>query len=334
MFPRARARPGPLPETARCVLGGLLLLVLAGCATVQTEALRESPPAGLPARAELQAVPYYAQEEHQCGPASLAMAMGAAGLEVTPDQLAPQVYLPGREGSLQIEMMAATRRHGLVAYELAPNLADLLGEVAAGNAPIVLQNLAFSWYPVWHYAVVIGYDLERRTIILRSGPQRRQELSLSTFENTWKRSQYWAMLAQPPQRLPHSALRERYIAAIIDLEKTGPAASARIAYGTALTRWPDDLSARIGLGNTAYAAGDMPAAEQAFRAATRAHPESAIAFNNLADTLARQKRYQEALSAAEEAVRLGGAQQAVFAQTLEQIRKNLKSRKRVSKPRA
>jgi len=148
MVPRTRVREKPLPATARCLLGGLLLLVLAGCATVQTDALRVSPPDDLPARVELQAVPYYAQEEHQCGPASLAMAMRATGLDVTPDQLAPQVYLPGREGSLQIEMMAATRRHGLVAYELAPSLADLLSEVAAGNAPVVLQNLAFNWYPV------------------------------------------------------------------------------------------------------------------------------------------------------------------------------------------
>lgn len=320
-----RRAPGPARRrTGRLLAAGLLLLTLAGCATVQTDQLRAAPPPGLPARIELTSVPYHAQEAHQCGPASLAMAMGAVGREVTPQQLEPQVYLPGREGSLQIEMLAATRRHDLVAYELAPSLADLLSEVAAGNAPIVLQNLAFSWYPVWHYAVVIGYDLDQRSVILRSGPQSRQVLSLGTFENTWKRSQYWAMVALPPQRLPATAQQGRYVEAAVALEKSGTPAAARAAYQTALARWPEDLSARIGLGNTAYALGDLRAAEQAFRAATRSHPESAIAFNNLADTLARQKRYKEALAAARQAVRLGGPQQAAFAQTLEQIQSRLK----------
>jgi|GEM_PF-18892 len=318
-------RPAVRARCARFALAGLLIMLLAACATVQTDALRTSPPADLPARTELQTVPYFAQDAHQCGPASLAMAMQAVGQRVTPEQLEPEVYLPAREGSLQIEMLAATRRHGLIAYELPPQLNDLLREVAAGNAPVVLQNLAFNWYPVWHYAVVIGYDLDRGTIILRSGPEARQELPLTTFEHTWQRGGYWAMLALPPRRLPRSVEQDRYVAAALALEQTGEASVARIAYGTALTLWPDNLTARIGAGNTAYAADDFIAAEQAFRAATRAHPDSSIAFNNLADTLARQKRYTEALTAAEEAVRLGGAQQATFAQTLAQIKAKIKA---------
>jgi hypothetical protein len=36
----------------------------------------------------------------------------------------PQVYLPARKGSLQVEMLAAARRHGLVSYQLAPSKVD------------------------------------------------------------------------------------------------------------------------------------------------------------------------------------------------------------------
>jgi len=57
-------------------------------------------------------------------------------------------------------MIAAARRNGFVAIELAPNLSDLLAEIAAGNPVVVLQNLALDWYPAWHYAVAIGYDLK------------------------------------------------------------------------------------------------------------------------------------------------------------------------------
>ena len=68
-------------------------------------------------------------------------------MKTSPEALVEQVYLPQREGSLQAEMLAAPRRHGLVSYPLAPRLADLLKEVAAGTPVIVLQNLTFSFAP-------------------------------------------------------------------------------------------------------------------------------------------------------------------------------------------
>ena len=308
---------------AHLITGVLFALLLGGCATPQTTALLAAAPPGLPARVELTEVPYYAQEDHQCGPAALAMLLHTADIDISPADLAAQVYLPGRAGSLQIEMLAATRRHGLIAYPVTPGLEALLGEIAAGRPAVVLQNLAFGWYPVWHYAVVIGYNLERGEILLRSGPEARQVLPLTTFERTWQRGGYWAMLALPPAQLPRSADTTRYIDAAVALEKTGQVRAARTAYATALTRWPDHLTARIGLGNTAYALGDFAAAEQAFRAAAAAHPDAAVAFNNLADTLARQQRYSEALPAAQEAVRLGGAQAEVFAQTLREIKNKM-----------
>jgi hypothetical protein len=55
------------------------------------------------------------------------------------------------------------------------------------------------------------------------------------------------------------------------------------------------------------------------------HPDAAIAFNNLADTLAQQKKYREALAAAQRAVALGGEQQAVFKQTLREIEQHLQN---------
>jgi len=89
-------------------------------------------------------------------------------------------------------------------------------------------------------------------------------MPLDTFEHTWRRSGYWAMLRYA-RRPPASVPADDYLRAVARLEKTGPAASAREAYESALARWPDDLTALIGLGNTAHRAGDLEAAEQAFR---------------------------------------------------------------------
>lgn len=313
-----------LQTYARFIAGVFFVLWLGGCATPQTQALLEANSRELPQRIELSQVPFYPQETHQCGPASLAMLLNAAGTPVTPQDLTAQVYLPGREGSLQVEMLAAARRNGLFAYELAPKLDDLLAEIAAGSPVIVLQNLALSWYPVWHYAVVMGYDLKREEIILRSGLERRQVLPFTTFEHTWERAGHWAMLALPPGRMPRTATEAGYVPAAMALEKAGPPKSAAAAYEAALKRWPRNLAARIGLGNAAYALGDLKRAERAYRQATLDYPESAIAFNNLAQTLADQKRYAEALAAAHQAVRLGGPEQAVARDTLAQIKKKMR----------
>jgi tetratricopeptide (TPR) repeat protein len=273
----------------------------------------------LPQKVELEAVPFYAQDEYQCGPASLAMVLEAGGKPIQPEALRPQVYIPDRQGSLQVEMLAATRRNGFVAVELNPKLSDLLAEIAAGNPPVVLQNLALDFVPAWHYAVAVGYDLNEQQIVLRSGKDRRLAMALSTFERTWQRGGYWAMLALPPGRFPASVRPADYLSAVTKLEKAGPPEPARAAYEAALARWPDHFTALMGAGNTAHRAGDLEAAERAFRRAAEVYPKSAAAHNNLAQTLADLDRYDEALAEARLAVGLGGPLEDTSIRTLDAI---------------
>ena len=292
--------------------------LIAGCASTQVSGLLERRPEGLPAAAEIAEVPFFAQEDFQCGPAALAMALVHAGGEATPESLVPQVYLPARKGSLQAEMLAAARRHRQVAYPLAPNLEDLMREIAAGNPVVVLQNLALDWAPQWHYAVAIGYDLDAREIVLRSGVTRRLTMALDTFERTWARSSHWAMLALPPERLPATANESSYLTAAAALERVTPAA-ARRAYEAALGRWPRSVAARIGLGNASYAMRDLTGAAAAYLRATQDHPEAADAWNNLAQALHELGSRDAALAAARRAVALGGPRQNTYRETLEGI---------------
>ena len=283
----------------------VLAALLAGCATPQVATLDGRWPADLPARMELSGVPFYPQEDYECGPAALAMAAGAAGVQVLPETLVEQVYLPGREGSLQLEMLIATRRQGLVAYPLQPRVEAVLREVAAGHPVVVFQNLSFSWYPVWHYAVVIGFDKARNTLVLHSGRTARMEMSLYAFERTWARAQYWSMVALAPTRLPATVNPEAYAAAVAALERINPGA-AQTAYASALQVWPDDRTALLGAGNTAYAMGQRDAAAQAYRTAVRLHPDFAEAWNNLAQVLLDLDQHREASEAIIKAVALGG----------------------------
>lgn len=293
---------------------------LGGCISLpQTEALRAAAPAGLPARAELTAVPHHRQDDFLCGPAALAMAFNAAGVPGNVESLTPLVYLPGRQGSLQAEMLGATRRSGLVAYTLAPELESVLREVAGGTPVVVLLNLAFRSFPIWHYAVIVGYDLERETIVLRSGNKEREEFRLGFFEYLWQDSGHWSMLALPPGRLAATAREQEFAAAVAALERVGQRAGALQSYRALLMRWPASLAGLFGLGNVEYALGDLAAAERAFRRASEAHPQSAAAFNNLAHTLGELGRLAEAEAAARTAVALGGPTHAEAQKTLEAI---------------
>lgn len=311
-------------RNARVTAGVLLsALLLGGCAGLfpQTAALRDAMPEGLPQRAELKQVPFFPQDEYQCGPAALATVLVSSGVKVTPEELVPQVYLPERKGSLQVEMLAAARRHGRVSYQLAPRFEDLLREIAAGNPVVVLWDQS----PVgsWHYAVAMGYDFDAGDLYLRSGETERERVSFPVHEFMWRRSGYWAMVALPPERIPATADAERWLSAIAATERAGDAAAARTAYTAYLQRWPRSAPAAIGLANAHYALGELAAAERALRDAVAWDPQSAIALNNLAHTVSEQGRHAEALALVERAAALGGPHAAAVAQTRESIRKKL-----------
>jgi len=286
-----------------------------GCA-LQTEALRRTPPGGLAPQVELASTPFFAQTEYHCGPAALATVLGAAGLRVAPVQLADEVFLPARSGTLQLEMVAGARRHGAVATRLPARLEALLRELQAGHPVVVLQNLGLSWVPLWHYAVAVGYDLGEGTVLLRSGTTERAVMALRTFEHTWVRAGSWAFVALPPGRWPATADEAAVVEAAVGFERVAPRAAA-VAYRTALERFPVNLSLLIGLGNTLYASGDKSGAADAFAAATRAHPDSAPAWINLATTLAELGQRDAARAAAQRAVAVAGTDWATQAAALQ-----------------
>ncbi|HCY14622.1 MAG: hypothetical protein A2Z93_12575 [Curvibacter sp. GWA2_64_110] len=290
-------------------LAGVLLsvaLLLSACATPpQLSQLEQDWPADVPVRTELKQVPFYPQEDYECGPAALAMAATAAGVSLRPEQLVEQVYLPGRKGALQQEMLAAGRRQGLLSYVLAPRLEAVLREVAAGHPVIVFQNLSLPLYPVWHYAVVVGYDRDQGLLRLHSGRSERMDMSLSTFERTWARGAHWAMVALLPQHLPVTAEPDAHAAAAAALERVQPQAAA-VAYTRGLQAWPGHRADLLGVGNAAYALGQRERAAMAYRQAVQIHPDFADAWNNLAQVLLEQGRKREARQAVAKAVALGG----------------------------
>jgi hypothetical protein len=285
-----------------------IVISLGGCATAPQTAQLLDHTSGLPKHYEISKVGFFPQKKYQCGPAALATVFQFAGVDVLPEDLVPEIYLPARQGSLQIEILAASRRHDLVAYHIEPYMEDLLKEVAAGNPVLVLQNLGLSWLPSWHYAVVVGFNLTTKTLVLRSGVEK---------------SHYWGIVVLSPDVLPETAQPQRYIKTIIGLESIKHWHAAQTAYKTALHRWPNNLIALIGLGNSSYQLKDLATAEQAFRTAIHYHPDSAPANNNLAQILLEEGKFSEAKTYALHAITIGGPQLTTFQATLREINQQI-----------
>jgi tetratricopeptide (TPR) repeat protein len=279
---------------------GALLAVLAGCAQLvpQTIALRTGWPDGVPQRVEWTDVPFFPQEDYQCGPAALATVLGYTGTRVSPEKLVSEVYLPSRKGSLQLEMLATPRRYGRVSYQLAPRYADLLREVAAGNPVVVLQDIGplSPMLVQWHYAVVNGFDYSTGSLFLRSGTKSRKEMPFTAFEREWMKSGYWAMVVAPPERIPVTATEDGWMSAVLAMVRAGDSEAATSAYAAALQRWPENLPAAVGLANQYHARGALADAAAVLRKALQRHPQSVIVMNNLAQTLSDQGRHSEALA--------------------------------------
>jgi tetratricopeptide (TPR) repeat protein len=286
----------------RALPAAALLAGLAGCAASPPLADGLAPDA--PRSIELGATPFFPQDEYQCGPAALATLLRASGVDIGPQALAPQVFIPGRRGSLQAELIGAARRHGRLPYPLAATADEMIAELAEGRPVLVLQNLRASRWPKWHYAVLIGYDADRNVALLRSGTEERLEMRWQHFAGTWHRGGRWAMTTLQPGVIPLHADAARYVEAAAGLEAAGKLGAAAASYDAAIARWPEEAHAWLGRGNVAYADGDLPAAADAWLRAILLAPADAAARNNLAQVLADSHCLAESRQQVERAVAL------------------------------
>jgi len=271
-------------EVARYIVLCLALCALSGCAS-RRNLIAENLANTSSREVELVGTPFFPQQEYQCGPAALATVLVASGVDVSPDALTPLVYLPGRRGSLQIEMQAAPRNFGRLAYPLARNLDAIIAELDAERPVLVLHNYGIPRLPRYHYAVVIGYESATSSMILRSGITQRQVLSAATFMRAWDNGGRWALVLLRPGELPATANAATYLESAASFERKASPTDARLAFDAATRRWPDQVIAWVGRGTAEYRAGSLPAAARDYGTAVRLDGSNIGARNNLAMTL-------------------------------------------------
>lgn len=275
----------------------LAAALLAAC-TVPTATVPEDP-----AR-ELVGVPFFPQTAWHCGPAALATLLTHSGVSVTPAELAPRVYVPGRRGSFQPELAAASRSAGRLPYVLEPTPEALFAEVAAGNPVLVLQDLGRFGLRRWHYAVVVGWDEIRHLVILRSGTERRRVETLDAFLESWAPGGRWALVVSRPGELPATAAPGPWVRTLAEAADRLSGPDRLRAHQAALDRWPDEGTVLFAVANERYAQGQLRAARILYRRLLVLEPDHIAGRNNLANVLLDRGCPREARAEAGQALAL------------------------------
>lgn len=217
-------------------------------------------------------------------------------------ELDGRTLIPKKGGTLQVELVSTARANGLLVYPLSPTFDALFSELEKQHPVIVLVNRGYSWYPLWHYAPITGYDVKNKTILMHFSDKPNEVLPVETFAALWERSGNWGVVLLPPGKLPVSASPKTFLHSAYELEKTGMRDDAIIAYKSALKRWPKDIDILFALANAYYHSHQLTKAEQSYHKIISLKPGHPLALNNLADLLCYTGRSNDALRLLKKAV--------------------------------
>jgi hypothetical protein len=202
-------------------LAVVALLVLAGCSNGHNWKPGYPPQyKTLPDRVEINAVPSFRGKDYQSAPFALASMLTVHGIQTTPGLLEKPLKLPGAEASLDRSMLNLAREYGFVVYPVDHGLPDVLAQVSAGYPVMVRFSDGSLWWKEQRYGVLVGFDQNKRTVLIYTGPGRVTE-SFESFTSDWNDGGNWAVLIQSPRQLPVPVDRERWLRAANDLAQAG-----------------------------------------------------------------------------------------------------------------
>ena len=137
-------------------------------------------------------VPFHVQEDYQCGPASLAGVMNYWKIDVTPDDIAKEIYSKSAKGTLNIDMVIYPQRKGLLAEQYSGNMQGLKKNIDSGYPLIVLVDYGFWAVQSNHFMVVVGYNEDG--VIVNSGKDKGKFIPEGDFIKTWEKTKFWTLL--------------------------------------------------------------------------------------------------------------------------------------------
>ncbi len=141
-------------------------------------------------------VPFYPQEEWQCGPSSLAAVFNFWGWEVSPADIADAIYSREAKGTLDRDMVFYAERKGWKTRKYEGGREDVIRQINSGIPLVVLVDYGFWIYRQHHFMVVIGYD--ENAVIAHSGKERNKMIPWRHFLRIWEKTKFWTLRVTPP----------------------------------------------------------------------------------------------------------------------------------------
>lgn len=136
-------------------------------------------------------VPFFPQEEYQCGPASLAGVLNYYGQNILPEEIAKEIYSRSAKGSLTVDMFLFAEKKGMSAFQYRGSIDDIRKNIDNKIPVIVMIDTGNYFIQQNHFIVITGYNEEG--IYAHSGRDQNKFIPLKKFLSMWERSNYWTL---------------------------------------------------------------------------------------------------------------------------------------------
>jgi hypothetical protein len=190
-YPPRRLRARAFSGAGLCLALGVLCLACWGCGGGKGQAAF-APPAGAH---YISGVPFYPDQSHECGPASLAAVMAFHGKKTSPREVARAVYRPDLRGSLSLDMVLYARSQGLDAHFYQGGPRDLAHWLAKDRPLVLLMDYGLGPVKKLHYLVAIGYD--SRAVRVNSSLKPDQAQPWLDLLAAWRRTGFATLRVGP-----------------------------------------------------------------------------------------------------------------------------------------
>lgn len=146
-------------------------------------------------------VPFFKQEQYNCGPAALACVYNFFGIKQNPEDISKRIYNRKQKGSLNLKLLIDAREQGLEATMYSGSF-ERIKQAIDNQIPLILMlsgsagsikpltGLGSNEHPM-HYVVVVGYEGDEvSTVVTHDGYQPYKRYKREILEQEWSATGY------------------------------------------------------------------------------------------------------------------------------------------------
>ncbi|OPY71285.1 MAG: Peptidase C39 family protein [Syntrophorhabdus sp. PtaU1.Bin002] len=146
-------------------------------------------------------VPYFAQEDFQCGPAALATVVNywylkdRSARQLSIENIVADIYSPSARGVLGVDLGLYARKLGFDVTDRAGSVEDIKRNIDLGVPVVILVDYGMFAYQQNHFMVVKGYTNDG--VIVNSGREENQVILAEDLNKIWKKTGFWSLIVRP-----------------------------------------------------------------------------------------------------------------------------------------